>query len=472
MSHRTTPRRLLAAAAATGLILSACTAVEEDPTEEETTAPEAPDEGEETSTDDGSDETAAETETPEAGGEITIGDGVTEEACPEAVNPDNGCIYLGVLSDLTEGPFAALAVPITDAQRAYWAQVNEAGGIAGFDVDIDTYTRDTKYQAAEHAAAYQQIEPNILAIAQSLGTVNTESVLDDMDANDIVAVPASWWSGYAFSENDHGLIMETGYSYCIEAMVGLDWFSENHGEVGAVAAVGYPGDYGGDSAAGATLWAEANGVENVTVIPTGPNQITGGQDAVVSAVMAAQPDVVLLAVGPAENAEIVGKLAAGGFTGRFLGSLPTWNPALLDSAAAPALIGLYNHLAPTEQWDGTSAGVEAMKESLDGELPPNGGYIIGWVMNYPMHALLEKAAEGGDLTRAGLRAAMDGLEVDFDGMAEAITYGGEGADVAVSGVIVGTPNAEAPLGIETTNEFFHGPTFDQAGYAQACSASS
>jgi len=57
-------------------------------------------------------------------------------------------------------------------------------------------------------------------------------------------------------------------------------------------------------------------------------------------------------------------------------------------------------------------------------------------------------------------------------MAEAITYGGEGADVAVSGVIVGTPNAEAPLGIETTNEFFHGPTFDQAGYAQACSASS
>ncbi|MCK0111174.1 ABC transporter substrate-binding protein [Ornithinimicrobium sp. F0845] len=469
MSQRTTPRRLLAAVAATGLILSACTAVEEDPetTEEEAPAPEESDE-----TDAPAGEEADDTEAPEAGGEVQIGDGVTEEACPEAVNPDNGCIYLGVLSDLTEGPFAALAVPITDAQRAYWAQVNEAGGIAGFDVDIDTYTRDTKYQPAEHAAAYQQIEPNILAIAQSLGTVNTESVLDDMDANDIVAVPASWWSGYAFSANDHGLIMETGYSYCIEAMVGLDWFSENHGEVSSVAAVGYPGDYGGDSAAGAQLWAEANGVDDVTVIPTGPNQVTGGQDAVVSAVMAAEPDVVLLAVGPAENAEIVGKLAGGGFTGRFLGSLPTWNPALLDSAAAPALVGLYNHLAPTEQWDGTSAGTEAMKASLNGELPPNGGYIIGWVMSYPMHALLEKAAEGGDLTRAGLRAAMDGLEVDFDGMAEAITYGGEGADVAVSGLIVGTPNAEAPLGIETSNEFFHGPTFDQVDYAQACSASS
>lgn len=471
MSRRTTPRRLLAAAAATGLILSACTPVEEEPagTDEETSEDAAePDESEESADEEGGEES----EEPAAGGEIKTGDGVTEEACPDAVNPDNGCIYLGVLSDLTEGPFAALAVPITDAQRAYWAQVNEAGGIAGYDVDIDTYTRDTKYQPAEHAAAYQQIEPNVLALAQTLGTVNTESVLDDMDANDIVAVPASWWSGYAFSANDHGLIMETGYSYCIEAMVGLDWFGENHGEVTSVAAVGYPGDYGGDSAAGAQLWAEANGVEDVTVVPTGPNQVTGGQDAVVSAVAAASPDVVLLAVGPAEAAEIVGKLAAGGFTGRFLGSLPTWNPALLESAAAPALVGLYNHLAPTEQWDGTSAGTEAMRASLDGELPPNGGYIIGWVMSYPMHDLLVKAAENGDLTRAGVRAAIDGLAVDFDGMAEPITYGGDGADVAVSGLIVGTPNAEAPLGIETTDELYHGPTFEQVGYAQACSASS
>src|SRR5690606_19461587 len=223
-----------------------------------------------------------------------------------------------------------------------------------------------------------------------------------------------------FEENDFGLILENGYSYCTEAIVGLDWFAENHAQPAKVAAVGYPGDYGGDSAAGVQKWAEANGIAegDVTIIPTGPNHVTGNQDAVVSAVAAAAPDVVVLAVGPAENAEIVGKLAAGGFQGRFLGSLPTWNPALLQSAAAPALTALYNHMTPTEQWDGTSEGTEMMKASLDGELPANGGYIIGWVMNYPMHALLEKAAGEGDLTRAGLRAAMDGLEVDFDGMAE------------------------------------------------------
>ena len=82
--------------------------------------------------------TAVDTATPSAsGGDGTIatGAGITAEPCPDAVNADNGCIYLGVLSDLTEGPFAALAVPITDAQRAFWKKhtgINDAvNGVIG-----------------------------------------------------------------------------------------------------------------------------------------------------------------------------------------------------------------------------------------------------------------------------------------------------------------------------------------------------
>ena len=444
--------KAFALAAAGALVLAGCSAVDET------------DDGDTAATGTGTESAASD--------EIQIGDGVTEEPCPEGVNPDNGCIYLGVLSDLTEGPFAALAVPIVDAQRAYWQQVNEAGGIAGFDVDIDTYTRDTKYQAAEHAAAYQQIEPNILALAQTLGTVNTAAILPDMDAADIVGAPASWWSGYAFEENDFGLIIENGYSYCTEAIVGLDWFTENYEKPESVVAVGYPGDYGGDSAAGVEKWAEANDVANVTVIPTGPNQVTGNQDAVVAAVTQANPDVVMLAVGPAENAEIVGKLAAGGFQGRFLGSLPTWNPALLQSAAAPALTALYNHITFGEQWDGTSEGLESMKDSTGGTPPPNGGYLIGWLMSFPMHDLLEKAAENGDLTRAGVRAAVAEVEVDYRGMATNQSYDGNGKDIAVSAIKVFEPNAENPLGVVSLGDFYEGPTFEQVDYDQACVATS
>lgn len=400
---------------------------------------------------------------------ITFGAGVTDEACPDAVNPDNGCIYLGVLSDLTEGPFAALAVPVTDGQRAFWKQVNDNGGIGGFDVDIDTYTRDTKYQAAEHAAAYQEIEGEILALAQTLGTVNTQGVLADMNDSNIVAAPASWWSGYNFAESDEGIILQNGYSYCTEAIVGLDWLSSAHSKPTSVAAVGYPGDYGGDSAAGVQRWADANGA-TVTSIPTGPNQVTGNQDAVVSAVMAASPDAVVLAVGPAETAEIVGKLAGSGFQGRFLGSLPTWNPALLGSAAAPALVGLYNHMSPFDMWDGDSQGIADIKASLGGELPANHGYVIGWASSYPILAVLEAAAANGDLTREGVRAAVDGLTVSYAGMSSDMTYSLTGSDSPIVEVTISAPDAEVDLGLRTVEAFFSGPTFNEADYTSACSA--
>ncbi len=403
-------------------------------------------------------------------GEIKTGPGVTSEPCPNAVDKSRGCIYLGVLSDLSEGPFAALAVPITDGQRAYWKKVNESGGISGYEVDIDTNTKDTKYQAAEHAAGYQQIKGNILALAQTLGTVNTAAILPDMDSNDIVGVPASWWSGYNFTADDQGLILQNGYSYCVESVVGLDWFAEKHKKPASIAAVGYPGDYGGDSAEGVKKWAEANDVSNVTVVPTGPNQVRGNQDAVVAAVSKAAPDVVVLAVGPAENAEIVGKLVAGGFKGRFLGSMPTWNPALLQSAAAPALLATFNHMATTEQWDGTSQGIKDMKASLNGQVAKNSGYIIGWGMNYPLHEALKKAAESGDLTRAGVREAVKNVEVSYDGMAETQKYGGEGKETTTSGVHMSTPDKAAPLGIKAEGGFYHGPTFDKIDYSAACSS--
>ncbi len=444
MSQRHRRRAALALTAAGAFALTACTQVSPD------------------------------TSTPEEGGgeAVVTGAGITSDACPDAVNADNGCIYLGVLSDLTEGPFAALAVPITDGQRAFWQKVNEAGGISGYDVDIDTYTRDTKYQAAEHAAQYQQIAGNIAGIAQSLGTVNTESVLPDMIERSLVTVPTSWWSGYAFTDYDNGIILETGYSYCTEAIVGLDWFAENHGAPTTVQAVGYPGDYGGDSAEGVKRWAEINGATALDAIGTAPNQIAGNQDAVVGAVMAGQPDVVVLAVGPAETAEIVGKLAASGYQGRFMGSLPTWNPALLGSAAAPALTGLYNHMSPYQNWDGDSAGVAAMKASLGGGLPPNGGYIIGWAMGYPFLAVLEAAADAGDLTPQGIAAAGDGLVVDFEGLIPAHTYGGDPQATAAQTVNIGVPDADVELGMRTIENFFQGSTFDQTEYTSACVASS
>jgi ABC-type branched-subunit amino acid transport system substrate-binding protein len=421
---------------------------------------------------DGDGEGATDETNGETNGEAEIATdiGVTDEPCPDAVNDDNGCIYLGILSDLTVGPFSPLAPQIVAGQQAFFDRVNEDGGIGGYDINIEQYTRDTEYDPQNHSQAYREIEADVLALAQTLGTPPTEAILPDMDDDDVVGIPASWWSGWDFDDADYGLILNSGYSYCMESMIGLDWSNENDGEISTVLAVGYPGDYGGDSATGANAWAEANGVEYAGFVQTAPNAVVGSQDAAVGQILSSGADRVMLAVGPAEMAEIVGGAVAQGFEGHFVGAIPTWNPALMQSPAAPALEAAFTHVAPWQDFTGDSEAHQAMQEALgEGNLPENDGFTFGWIWSYPMKALLEQAAENGDLTREGLRAAIDGLEVDYEGALPTRTFGGDPNETAVRTAVIGKPNADEPLGLETVETEVTGTTADEYDYSAPCS---
>jgi Periplasmic binding protein len=148
-----------------------------------------------------------ESTTAQTGKEGTKVDfGVTDEPCPQAIDTSRGCIYLGTISDLTEGPFKALAVPITDAQKAFWRRVNEQGGIGGYEIDVTTYVKDNKYNPQIHNQVYQEIKPKILALAQTLGSPTTAAIRPDLKANNIVAAPASWTSLWAFED----VVVESG----------------------------------------------------------------------------------------------------------------------------------------------------------------------------------------------------------------------------------------------------------------------
>jgi ABC-type branched-subunit amino acid transport system substrate-binding protein len=406
--------------------------------------------------------------TGDAGGdstEIAVDVGVTEEPCPDAVNEDNGCIYLGIISDLTEGPFAVFGKELTDGQNDFWTTVNEAGGIGGYDVNVAEYTKDAKYNPQEHSQAYREIEPDILALAQTLGTTQTQGILADMDADNVVGAPATWWSGWSFADEDDGRLLESGASYCMQAMGGLDYLAENQEAPTNVLVVGFPGDFGGDTAGGFEAWAEANDAEFAGFVETGPNASVGNQDAAVQQILSSDAEVVGLAVGPGEVAEIVGKAAAGGFTGAFLGTAPTWNPALLGTEAAPALEALFYNISTHETYGSDTPAHQAMVEARGEDNPPaNDAYTFGWVWQYPVKALLESAAENGDLTREGLFAATEGLEVDFQGALPTVTLGGE-LDRSVT---VNRVDPEAVLGITALESGYVGPTAEAYDYSGPC----
>jgi ABC-type branched-subunit amino acid transport system substrate-binding protein len=405
-----------------------------------------------------------------AAGEVKTDVGVTDEPCPGSSHQDRGCIYLGVLSDLTEGPFRALAVPITEGNKAFWKRVNDGSGIGGkYDVDIDTYTRDNKYNPQEHVAKFREIEPNILALAQTLGTPTTLAALDLYKDVDIIGAPASWWSGWAFED----VILESGYNYCVESMNGLDWVTEEFGKPATVMAVHYPGDYGGDSAAGVSKWAQTNGVTFTPGshdVQTLPNAQAGNQDAAVQAILRAKPSVVVVATGPAEMAEIVGKSAAQGFTGQFVGSVPTWNPALLQSEAAPAIKALYHFVSPWGPWASDTPAHQAMEEAAGTQLPANDGYTFGWIWSYPLKAVLDKALQNGDLTRAGLKAAVSQVTVDYEGALPAKKLAGQPNETVVRESLIAKPDDAAPLGASVLKDFFVGPTAQNFQFTKPCAA--
>ena len=434
--------RLWAAVAALMLLLAACSQGEEgaSPTDE----------------DDGST------------GEVQTDIGVTEEPCPDAVNEDHGCIYLGTLSDLTEGPFAALAVPITDAQKAFWQRVNEEGGISdAYDVDVTKYVEDNKYNPEVHVQKYQEIAPKVAALAQTLGTPPTLAALQFMQRDNMVGAPASWWSGWELEPN----IVESGTNYCFESMNAVDYAMEEFG-VKSVMPVGYPGDYGGDAAAGAEHAAKENGLELINRVETAPNAIAGSQEAAIDAILQAEPDLVIISTAPAEMAEIVGGVAARGFTGKFIGTSVTWNPGLLASPAKDAILSLY---LATFQWGpfGTDTpGHQAMRDAI-GDVEPNDGYTAGWAWSYPLRAALELAAENGDLTRAGIAQAASDLEtVDYEGMLpeEAGKFSGDPNETVFRQSLIVKPDPNAPTGISVVNDFSAGPTAEAFQFDEACQA--
>ncbi|TDC69572.1 ABC transporter substrate-binding protein [Actinomadura sp. GC306] len=388
--------------------------------------------------------------------------GVTAEPCPNAVNRDHGCIYLGIISDLTKGPFKGLGVPMVTAQKAFWDRVNRQGGIGGYDIDVHTYVRDNEYDPAVHRRVYTEIKDKVLALAQSLGTPTTEAILDDLRAARMVAVPASYPSRWEFED----VILESGASYCFESMNAIDYAVEAF-EAESVLAVYYAGDYGAEGAAGARLAALARGLR-FSELET--RQGAAEQAEAVRTIVQRQPDVVMLTVGPAETAEIVGKAVAAGYRGRFMGNNPTWVKTLLKSPAAEALKARYMLVAPWKTFSTDSPGHTAMRLAL-GRVQPDDTLTSGWAFSYPLKAVLEKAAANGDLTRQGVYEALGQVTtVDYEGMLprKAGDFSGTPNAAAYRESVVTRPDEREFTGVRTITDFTAGPTATGHNLVKPC----
>ncbi|MEO2125704.1 MAG: ABC transporter substrate-binding protein, partial [Acidimicrobiales bacterium] len=336
-------------------------------------------------------------------------------------------IRVGALADLS-GVFAPLVIQIMDAQQAYWDMVNENGGIAGRQVEL--LVEDTGYDVPTHLEKYEIMKDEnngVVFISQSTGSPHTSAIAEDAVSDGLGIIPLSWYSGWPdpdFGQN----IFESGTNYCYEAINAVDYLANNVVEGDAkLAILTYPGEYGQDAAAGAKIAAEALGIE---IVYDAEAQVVPGADQtpVISGLVDSGANFVWITASPSVFAEVFGGAVAQGFEAVWSGSLPTYNYMLLATGLAPALDAYYYQSGYYLTWNaGDSEGMTNMVAELQARIPDkplSDVYTTGWTAAMATHQILEAAAAAGDLTRAGVIAAANSTDIDYQGLAANQSYSG------------------------------------------------
>ncbi|MEA2024777.1 MAG: ABC transporter substrate-binding protein, partial [Actinomycetota bacterium] len=294
----------------------------------------------------------------------------------------------------------------------------------------------------------------------------------------MIAVPATWYSGWT-DTNIAPTVLHTGAPYCLEAMSGLDWMLAEEKKAGndapTLAIASIPGDFGLDPMAGAKMWAETNGIE---IVFDGSGTIIPGQDLkpVADGIVASGANLVYVTTTPSTFSEVYGAALQQGFEAKWSGSGPTYNPAFLLSPIADAIQRDWYGTFYMQPWGGDSAGMALtmqLVEASGADIPPNDYVGLGVIEAMTVHAALEAAYASGDMTRAGVLAALRTLDnVDYQGAAPAENYTGSTSDQVQRAVTLWRPsvaNLEAGgSGSEIVENDFVGPTAAAFDFTEAC----
>ena len=389
--------------------------------------------------------------------------GVSDEACPDALDDELGCIHLGSLVDRSGDPSSTYSDELLEGQRGFWARVNDDGGVGGHEIQLDDHVRDVTDDADEQVAAAEELLDEVLAFATMPGDATSEELVDALRRDGAVGAMPGWWSGWHAEEHHQAILLPADHSHCLAAAAGLDWYAAAIEAPVSVLGIAPAGRRADDIEDGAAAWAQATDADWLGLTETATLAEGDLQDAAVQAIREQTPAVVVLGTAPPETAELVSKAAAHGFEGTFLGVVGTWDPGLLDDAEqAQALQALYLHVGPWDDLQATPVGAAITEARGDQAL--SAGYLDGWLSSYPLLAALQAAADRDELTRSGLQAALDGLEVDDEGALPS----SEVVGVPEPRVVISAPDRESAWGLSSAGLGVHGVDAERFDHPADC----
>lgn len=354
-------------------------------------------------------------------------DGDEPAGDPEpTVGFDGTTITLGALTP-TSGSAAIIGNPLTKGNEVYFEALNAQGGVAGkYQVELDI--RDTAYTEATAIQEYNAGKGEVAMYVQILGTAIIKAVLSQMVQDDIVASPATLDADWISEEN----LLPIGGPYQIQVINGLSWYVEEDGGAGTkVCTLAQDDPYGDAGMEGVDFAAEELDFEKgprVDFAVQTPDFTTQ-----INQLESADCDAVVLVATPLDAAGALGRAAQAGFTPRWLVVSPGFLKLLYAGNLAPYATEHVRVLSEGADWGdesvpGMAQMIADLEEFGDGQ-EPDPYFAFGYNQARAVHQLLEKAVEMGDLSRAGLKAAMAELgSISFDGLLGDYEYGASIAD--------------------------------------------
>ncbi|MEU6391607.1 ABC transporter substrate-binding protein [Streptomyces sp. NPDC046939] len=320
-------------------------------------------------------------------------------------------IDLGVLTDMT-GVYATLGKSVTQAQQLYVKQVNDGGGICGFQLKLTV--RDHGYDPQKAVAGYTELSPKVLGFTQFIGSPFVAAVEKRIDADKALVLPQAWSSNLLGSP----YVRVIGSTYDIETINAIDFLMKEKGlkKGDKLGHVYFEGDYGESALKGSKFMAKEAGL---TVVEQKIKPTDNDMTAQVAALKKAGVKAIVISAGPRQAASLVGVAAAAKLMVPVIGNNSAYAPQLLGTQAAPALLANYYVASPSLPIGADTPEAKKLVADYKKAYPKDGldnGVVAGWTAAGVFGEALKKACESKDLTRESVDKALlslNGYDMGF-----------------------------------------------------------
>jgi ABC-type branched-subunit amino acid transport system substrate-binding protein len=334
-------------------------------------------------------------------------------------------ISIGDINALT-GPAAPLGNAVAAGHRAFFEALNARGGIDGWKVKLTV--KDSGYKPQEHVQLYNQLQPSV-AMLNSFGSPTTKAIQPQIDQQKIVTFPASFDSLWGADS----VMAPVGAPYSVDIANALDYYTQSGAKKPRIGIIYQNDEYGADGLRGFKAAQSQLGFTNA-----GEQSFNAGDSsftAQVQKLKAAGAQAVVVTALPSATGPIVGTAATLGFKPQWILQGPAFLEQLITkdgnvgSPATPVAPALKGALVTSFAAPWGDARVPGMKELVadhdqySAKLPPSIYFTLAYAQGRVQAAILRKAIQSGNLTRAGILAAKENLgTVDLRGIAPDVSY--------------------------------------------------